>query len=127
MAQTVGVKETGTQPRVEALTLHPPVSQILVLLDYFEHLTKAAPLAAALLAACPGLTELVTSRVPLHVRGSRSSPCLRWRYPTPPAPHRRGGTGWCCRWSKPAPRRWGEDVAMESERETPRATPPIHI
>jgi hypothetical protein len=37
-----------------------------VLLDTFEHLTEAAPLGAALLAACPGLTVLVTSRVPLR-------------------------------------------------------------
>jgi hypothetical protein len=40
MAQTVGVKDTGTQPRVEALTLHPRASQILVLLNVVEHLTE---------------------------------------------------------------------------------------
>jgi hypothetical protein len=54
MAQTVGVKETGTQPLAAARTLHPRASQILVLLDTFEHLTEAAALVAALLAACRG-------------------------------------------------------------------------
>jgi hypothetical protein len=41
MAQTVGVNETGTQPLAAALTLHPRTSQILVLLDNVEHLTRA--------------------------------------------------------------------------------------
>jgi hypothetical protein len=83
---------------------HPRASQILVLLDNVEQLTEAAPLVTALLAACPGLTELVTSRVPLHLRESRRSPCLRWRYPAPPTLQRRGRTGG--RWSRPSPRRW---------------------
>jgi hypothetical protein len=127
MAQTVGVKETGTQPLVEALTLHPRASQILALLDNFEHLTEAAPLVAALLAACPGLTVLVTSRVPLHVRGSRSSPCLHWRYPTPPAPHRRGRTGWRCRWSRPTPRRRGKTWRWRANGERREQHPHPHM
>ena len=38
-----------------------------LVLDNFEHLTAAAPFLAELLAACPGLTLLVTSRVVLHL------------------------------------------------------------
>jgi hypothetical protein len=51
IAYTVGLKETGTQPVAEALTLHPRAIQILALLDTFEHLTEAAPRVAAFLAA----------------------------------------------------------------------------
>ena len=95
MAETVGFNETGTQPLAEALTLHSRASQILVLLDNFEHLTEAAPLVAALLAACPGLTVLVTSRVLLRCTcGGAGVPMPPLAGLAPPAPHRRGRTGW---------------------------------
>ena len=42
---------------------------LLLVLDNFEHLLPAAPLVAELLAACPGLKALVTSRAPLHLSG----------------------------------------------------------
>ncbi len=43
--------------------------RLLLLLDNFEHLTAAAADLAPLLAACPNLTLLVTSREPLHLAG----------------------------------------------------------
>ena len=43
----------------------------LLLLDNFEHVLKAAPLAAELLTSIPSLRLLVTSRAPLRVRGER--------------------------------------------------------
>ena len=43
--------------------------RLLLLLDNFEHLTDAAADLAPLLAACPNLTLLVTSREPLHLDG----------------------------------------------------------
>jgi predicted ATPase len=49
----------------------------LLLFDNFEHLVKAADDLAGLLAACPGLSLLVTSREPLHVTGEQE-------YPVPP-------------------------------------------
>ena len=42
---------------------------MLLILDNFEHLLPAAPLVADLLAACPHLKVLATSRQPLSVRG----------------------------------------------------------
>ena len=47
------------------------------MLDNCEHLLAAAPAVAELLAACPGLTVLATSRAPLHLYGEHE-------YPVPP-------------------------------------------
>ena len=44
---------------------------MLLLLDNFEHLLPAAPELGELLAACPNLTLLVTSRASLHLSGER--------------------------------------------------------
>ncbi len=42
--------------------------QLLLVLDNFEQVVAAAPLVAQLLAACPRLSVVATSRVPLRVR-----------------------------------------------------------
>jgi predicted ATPase/DNA-binding SARP family transcriptional activator/peroxiredoxin len=46
----------------------------LLVLDNFEHLLAAAPLVAVLLADCPRLKVLVTSRGSLHVSGEHEFP-----------------------------------------------------
>ena len=43
--------------------------QALLVLDTFEHLARAAPIIVDLLAMCPTLTVVVTSRSPLRLRG----------------------------------------------------------
>ncbi len=50
--------------------------QTLLLLDNFEHVVAAAPLGADLLAACPAVKILVTSRASVHVRGEHEYPVL---------------------------------------------------
>jgi len=47
-------------------------ARTLLLLDNFEHVVAAAPIVVDLLAACPDLQALVTSRAVLRVRGERA-------------------------------------------------------
>ena len=53
----------------EALASYIGDRRILLLLDNFEHLLDAAPVVSVLVARCPGLSVLATSREPLRVRG----------------------------------------------------------
>jgi predicted ATPase/transcriptional regulator with XRE-family HTH domain len=74
IARPLGVTEVGGQPLLETLTAQLRRRQVLLLLDNFEHLLAAAPVVAALLAACRRLKVLVTSRAALHVRGEHEFP-----------------------------------------------------
>ncbi len=71
IAEALGLRETSGQPLSETLTTHLRSRRMLLTLDNFEHLLAAAPLVGSLLAACPGVKALVTSRAPLHLRGER--------------------------------------------------------
>jgi predicted ATPase/DNA-binding CsgD family transcriptional regulator len=54
---------------VAAVTAHIGDKRVLLVLDNFEHLLEAATLVPTLLATCPGLVVLATSRGPLQVIG----------------------------------------------------------
>jgi predicted ATPase/DNA-binding SARP family transcriptional activator len=71
LARTLGVKERAQQPIQEALFEALGPRHLLLILDNFEHVIAAAALVSELLAACPGLSVLVTSRVPLQIRAER--------------------------------------------------------
>ncbi len=71
IAQTLGVKETSARSFVDGLHAYLVDKSMLLVLDNFEHVTAAAPLISGLLAACPRLKVLVTSRAALHVSGER--------------------------------------------------------
>lgn len=58
----------GADP-VAAVTEHLRQREALLVLDNAEHLPDAAAGIGRLVASCPGLTVLVTSRTPLRVRG----------------------------------------------------------
>ncbi len=82
VAKALGVREAPGQPLPDRLQDYLRDKQLLLVLDNFEHVISAAPLVADLLAACPRLTALVTSREPLRLRGEKV-------FPVPPlqAPH----------------------------------------
>jgi predicted ATPase len=75
VATALGVTIAADRSMTEALTATLRSTQRLLLLDNCEHLLDAAgDLVAALLAACPAVQVLATSRAPLHVRGEQEFP-----------------------------------------------------
>jgi predicted ATPase/DNA-binding CsgD family transcriptional regulator len=75
IAGAVGVTESGDAPLTEVLTAALRPRQLLLLVDNCEHLLViAAELVADLLAACPAIQILATSRAPLRLRGERELP-----------------------------------------------------
>jgi len=85
IAQAVGVHETGNTSLQENLMeyiggLRQPM---LLLLDNFEHLVSAAPLAAQMLTAGPKLKVVVTSQAPLHLYGEHEFPVPPLALPDP--------------------------------------------
>ncbi len=77
IAHTLSIKETGSQPLLDALKAYLRDKQVLLVLDNFEHLLDAAPRVAQLLHAAPALRVLATSREVLHVYGE-------YAFPVPP-------------------------------------------
>ena len=69
IARTLGVREAGGRSLREGLQDYLQDKQLLLVLDNFEQVLPAARLVAELLAACPGLKVLVTSRAALRLRG----------------------------------------------------------
>lgn len=76
VAQALGLREPGDQSFVERLVASLQEKELLLFLDNFEQVIGAAPELAALLASCPGLKILVTSREALRVRGEQEFPVL---------------------------------------------------
>jgi predicted ATPase/class 3 adenylate cyclase len=68
IAQALDVDESGDQLLFERLKTSLQEKQLLLLLDNFEQVLDASLVVADLLAACPKLKLLVTSRAVLHVR-----------------------------------------------------------
>jgi predicted ATPase/DNA-binding CsgD family transcriptional regulator len=77
IAKSCGVDEVGGDAAADGLRAHLRAKALLLVLDNLEHLLGAAPLVADLLAVCPGLKTLVTSRVVMHLSGEHD-------YPVPP-------------------------------------------
>jgi predicted ATPase/DNA-binding SARP family transcriptional activator len=77
VASKLGVPDTPGQDVTEAVAEYVADHQVLVVLDNCEHLAGAAALLTEnLLAACPALTVMVTSREALGVEGE-----LAWQVP----------------------------------------------
>jgi predicted ATPase/serine/threonine protein kinase len=77
IVQTLGIREAGGQSALAILKRNLQDSSrapILLLLDNFEHLVQAAPTVSDLLASCPNLRIMVTSRAALHVYGEHEFP-----------------------------------------------------
>jgi class 3 adenylate cyclase len=74
IVRTVAIAGSGEDPPLEVLKRGLRERQLLLVLDNFEQVADAATGLAELLAHCPGVTALVTSRAALRVRGERLFP-----------------------------------------------------
>jgi len=77
IARTLGAPEHAGQPLDETVRAFMRQKRLLLVLDNFEHVLAAAPLVEDLLAACPHLMVLTTSRAALQLRGE-------YRFPVAP-------------------------------------------
>ncbi|MFN8474707.1 MAG: tetratricopeptide repeat protein [Anaerolineae bacterium] len=88
---TLGLREEGTRSPLDTLCDYLRDKRMLLILDNFEQLLPAAPHLADLLAQCPHLTMLVTSRSLLRLHGEREYEILPLSVPDladlPPAEH----------------------------------------
>jgi len=71
IAESLSVREQGGLPLPQQLQSFLWSRRLLLLLDNFEHLLPAAPLIAHLLAECPLLKVLATSRGALRISGEQ--------------------------------------------------------
>lgn len=69
VGRATGLTATDGLDPVATVAEHLRNRELLVVLDNHEHLLEAAGQVSRLVASCPGLTLLVTSRAPLRVRG----------------------------------------------------------
>jgi predicted ATPase/DNA-binding XRE family transcriptional regulator len=74
IAETVDMRVGVGEPLPAQLRTYLRGRQVLLLLDNFEHLLPAAGDVSGLLASCPRLSVLVTSREPLHIDGEHEMP-----------------------------------------------------
>ncbi|MEV0685335.1 LuxR C-terminal-related transcriptional regulator [Nocardia sp. NPDC050378] len=70
VAETLGLREHSQRTALDTVAAHLADKQLVLVLDNCEHLLEAcAGLASSLLAACPRLWILATSREPLMIAG----------------------------------------------------------
>jgi predicted ATPase len=79
IASVLSVRESGGQALLQTVEAFLASKRLLLVLDNFEQVLDAAPQLAELLAACPQLSMLVTSREPLQVRAEQQVPVAPWR------------------------------------------------
>jgi predicted ATPase len=76
IAQTLGIPEEGTKTALASLISALKDKHTLLVLDNLEQVIGAATAIAELLAHCPRLSILVTSRMPLHLSLEQEFPVL---------------------------------------------------
>jgi predicted ATPase/serine/threonine protein kinase/DNA-binding CsgD family transcriptional regulator len=77
IAQELGIQEVGGQSIIEPVKVALREKHLLLFLDNFEQVVATAPLIEEILAACPRVKIVVTSRAVLHLRAE-------YEFPVPP-------------------------------------------
>ncbi|MDQ3656021.1 MAG: LuxR C-terminal-related transcriptional regulator [Chloroflexota bacterium] len=83
IAQAFGVRDDARDALPHRIGALHADRQALLVLDNFEQVLDAAADMAALLATCPGLTVLITSRAPLRIAGEHEYPIPTLDLPDP--------------------------------------------
>jgi non-specific serine/threonine protein kinase len=74
IARVLAVRESGEQDVLDLLIAAVENRRLLLILDNVEHLPGAAPAVAEMLARCPQLKVLATSREPMRLRWEQTFP-----------------------------------------------------
>ncbi|HMB53498.1 MAG TPA: protein kinase, partial [Thermoanaerobaculia bacterium] len=85
IARTLGITIALPRPPVSLLVEMLADSEMLLVLDNFEHVVAAATAVGELLAACPGVRVLATSQVVLRMSGEHTYPVPTLELPSPSA------------------------------------------
>ncbi|MGA8324669.1 MAG: helix-turn-helix domain-containing protein, partial [Candidatus Cybelea sp.] len=72
VARALGIRESPDTPAIETVAAYLRPRTLLLVFDNLEHLLPAAEWIATLLAQCPRLAILATSREPLHLPGEHT-------------------------------------------------------
>lgn len=83
VAHALGLREGGGRPPFDSLKEYLAARRMLLILDNLEQIITAASFVANLLAVAPKLKALVTSRIPLNLRGEREYPLATLPVPPP--------------------------------------------
>jgi predicted ATPase/class 3 adenylate cyclase len=78
-ADALGVRGEGARPLRDTIHERLATDRSLLVLDNFERVLEARIVVSALLARCPGVDLLLTSRTPLRLQGEHE-------FPVPPLP-----------------------------------------
>jgi predicted ATPase/DNA-binding CsgD family transcriptional regulator/transcriptional regulator with XRE-family HTH domain len=81
IAHALGLRQAGGRPLSELARTYLSDKQMLLVLDNVEHVLAAASDVADLVASCPDISVLVTSRAPLRLRGEREYPLVPLELP----------------------------------------------
>jgi len=74
IARSIGLREAGARALLDQVQSALAERRVLLLLDNFEHVSDAAPVVSELLAGCPNLQVLATSRSSLRLAGEHELP-----------------------------------------------------
>ncbi|MCC6312405.1 MAG: helix-turn-helix domain-containing protein [Thermomicrobiales bacterium] len=83
IADALGLAEAGGRAPIDRLADALTDRHLLLVLDNFEHLLDAATIATSLLARCPNLVILATSRAPLRLTDEHEMAVLPLPVPDP--------------------------------------------
>jgi predicted ATPase/class 3 adenylate cyclase len=81
IAGTLRLRDVVGQSHLELLIGHLRLAQMLLVLDNFEHLLAAAPVVSRILAECPQVKVLASSRSRLRLRGEIDVPVMPLNLP----------------------------------------------